>query len=52
MPTGQPAFITDGHSTTANITPVGQLKVNEVFDVLKPSYHESMTAASGGHQVS
>ena len=51
MPTGQPAFITDGHSTTANITPVGQLKTNEVFDILKPSYHESMTAASGGTRL-
>ncbi len=51
MPTGQPTFIQDPHTFTAQITPVGQLKTNEVFDTLKPSYHESMTAASGGTRL-
>ena len=51
MPTGQPTFIQDSNTNTANITPIGQVKVNEVFDTLKPSYHESMTAASGGTQL-
>ena len=43
MPTGQPTFIQDAHTNVAEVTPVGHVKVNEVFDILKPSFHESMT---------
>lgn len=51
MPVGQPTFVQDAHENVAQVTRVGQVKVSEVFDALKPSYHESMTAASGGTQL-
>jgi hypothetical protein len=51
MPTGTPQFIQDPNSNVAKVTTIGQLKTNQVFDTLKPSYHENITGASGGTQL-
>lgn len=48
MPTGNNSFIVDAKGNVGTVAPQGNVTVGETFPFLMTSYHQSITAASGG----
>jgi hypothetical protein len=51
MPTIQPSNITDENEHSAKVAQTGNLSTQITFDTLNNSYHQSISAASGGTQL-